>query len=34
LNTIRDIEVDRLAPIQALQLIQQWQRELKPGGSG
>jgi DNA mismatch repair protein MutS len=31
LNTIRDIEVDRLAPIQALQLIQQWQRELKPG---
>ena len=32
LNKIRDIEVDRLTPIQALQLIQQWQRELKPGG--
>lgn len=30
LNTIRDLEVDRLAPIQALQLIQQWQRELTP----
>jgi DNA mismatch repair protein MutS len=30
LNKIRDLEVDHLAPIQALQLIQQWQRELKP----
>jgi len=32
LNAIRDLDVNRLAPIQALQLIQQWQRELTPGG--
>ena len=32
LNTIRDLDVDRLAPIQALQLVQRWQQELKSGG--
>jgi DNA mismatch repair protein MutS len=30
LNKIRDLQVDHLTPLQALQLVQQWQRELKP----
>ncbi len=32
LDVIRGLDTDHLTPIQAWQLIQQWQRELKPGG--